>query len=56
MSKVKPAEIQDDSESLFSHCLTLANALAYLRLGLLTVGWVMLEMGSPEIFFAHYVS
>lgn len=56
MSKVKPAEILDDSESLFSHCLTLANALAYLRLGLLTVGWVMLELSSPEIFFAHYVS
>jgi len=41
---------------LINHCLNPANAIAYIRLLLLTAGWIMLEMGSPEIYFAHYVA
>ena len=33
----------------------MANSIAYLRLILLSVGWILLELGSPEMYFAHYV-
>jgi len=46
----------DEEPALISHFLNPATAIAYARLLLLVLGWVLLEMGSPEFYFAHYVA
>lgn len=56
--KAKPqaAQIEDEEAPLTNHCLNPANAIAYLRLLLLTLGWILLEMGHADFFFAHYAA
>lgn len=59
-AKTKPqttsAPPTEEEAPLTNHCLNPANAIAYMRLVLLTLGWILLEMGSPEIYFVHYVA
>jgi len=58
MSKAVNQKTEQETEeaSVFSHCTSISNAIQYMRLGLLTVGWVMLELDAPEFFFAHYIA
>ena len=56
MAKATSSRQDEEDLPLYNHCLDPANAIAYIRLGFLTGGWVSLSCGAPVLFFMQYAA